>query len=407
MILKETLRSVVKSQRGELQKLEQGVRREALEKLDLAIPLALVVTGVRRCGKSTLLLQAMRRQKGFYYFNFEDSRTSGFTAQDFDKLDAVLQEEFGDNDQYFLDEVQSAENWESFVRTKLDAKKRFAITGSNASLLSRELGSKLTGRHLNIELFPFSYDEFLAFERAKPNPKSLQEYLQKGGFPGYLKLERPDVLQQLLNDILARDISVRHGIRNTRTLKEMTIYLLSNLGKEFSYNALKRTFELGSVNTAIDFVSYLEDSYLLFTVPKFSYSLKKQAVGNKKAYCIDNGMAAANTASFSTDAGRMLENAVFLQLRRRWKEIFYFKEENECDFLVKEHGRITTATQACRELNETNKDREVNGLVEALQEFKLERGTIVTLNQTEELEIEGKRINIVPACKWMTRNKRS
>ena len=187
-----------------------------------------------------------------------------------------------------------------------------------------------------------------------------------------------------------RDIVVRHKLRSPKAIKEMALFLISNVGVEFSYNSLAKTFGLGSTNSAIAFVSYLEDSYLLFTVSKFDYSLKKQAVNPKKIYSIDNGLAAVNSVSFSSNRGRMLENCVFLQLRRDGKQIFYFKEENECDFVVKEKNAITQAIQVCYDLNEENKKREIDGLIEALEKFDLSEGLILTYDQQDELEISVK-----------------
>ena len=169
---------------------------------------------------------------------------------------------------YFFDEIQNVEKWELFVRTMLDQGKHFLITSSNASLLSKELGTRLTGRHLLKELFPFSYPEYLIFTSTKAGPETFNEYLKKGGFPEYLRFGRSEILQELLNDIVMRDIVVRHKLRSPKSIKEMALFLISNIGVEFSYNSLAKTFNLGSTNSAISFVSYLEDSYLLFTVPK-------------------------------------------------------------------------------------------------------------------------------------------
>ena len=198
-----------------------------------------------------------------------------------------------------------------------------------------------------------------------------------------------------------RDIVVRHKLRESRTVKKMALYLISNVGKEFSYNKLKSIFELGSINTAISFVSYFEDSYLIFIVPKFDYSLKKQLINPKKAYSIDNGLSNANSASFSSDRGRMLENSVFLHLRRKYSEIFYFKEKKECDFVVKEKNKVVMAVQVCYKLHEDNQEREVGGLVEALEKFNLEEGLILTFDQEDELKVENKKIVLKPAWKWM------
>ena len=181
----------------------------------------------------------------------------------------------------------------------------------------------------------------------------------------------------------------------------MALFLTSNIGVEFSYTSLAKTFNLGSTNSAVAFVSHMEDSYLLFTVSKFDYSLKKQAVNPKKVYLIDNGLEAVNSVSFSSNKGRMLENCLFLELRRAGKEVFYFKGNNECDFLVKEKNAITAAIQVCHELNEDNKKREINGLVEALEKFDLPEGTILTYNQEDKLEASGKTIRVNPAWHWL------
>jgi predicted AAA+ superfamily ATPase len=405
-MLKETLRGVVKSQRNELSLFDKGIEREIYPKIQLDLPLALVVSGVRRCGKSTLLRQLMGKAEGYYYFNFEDPRIVNFEVGDFQKLDEVFHEEYGDQKHYFFDEIQNVQKWELFVRAMLDKKKHFIITGSNASLLSRELGSRLTGRHLKQELFPFSYREFLKLTGKEANVSSFQEHIVKGGFPEYLKIGRAEVLQELLNDILVRDIAVRHKLRNIKTIKEIALYLLTNAGKEFSYTSLKKTFSLGSTNSAISFVSYFEDSYLLFTIPRFDYSLKKQLVSPKKAYNIDNGMSNTNSSSFSEDKGRMLENTVFLNLRREYSDIYYFREKNECDFVIKEGTDITQAVQVCYELNEDNKDRETKGLTEAMDKFKLNKGLLLTYDQEDSLKANGNDIVVEPVWKWLLQGQK-
>jgi predicted AAA+ superfamily ATPase len=198
-----------------------------------------------------------------------------------------------------------------------------------------------------------------------------------------------------------RDIVVRHKLRSPKTIKELALYLISNIGVDFSYNSLAKIFNLGSTNSAVSFVSYLADSYILFTVSKFSYSLKKQSVNPKKIYVIDNGLANVNSISFSSNKGRMLENAVFLALRRSRKNIFYFKEQKECDFIIKEANKITQAIQVCYDLTEENKNREIDGLVEALETFNLTEGLILTFNQQDTLKIGEKIMKIVPAWRWL------
>ena len=405
MIDKETLRRVARLQREELLLFEAGVEREDTNKIGLNTSFAIILSGIRRCGKSTLLRQLMKKVKGFYYFNFEDSRATDFEVKDFEKLDQIFHEEYKEEDYYFFDEIQNVPQWEIFVRRLVDLKKQVVITGSNASLLSKELGTKLTGRHLTHELFPFSFNEFLKINKKEASIISFEEYLNDGGFPDYLKSKRPNILQELLKDILARDIAVRYKIRNQKILGELAVYLLTNVGKKFTYNSLKKNFKLGSINSVISFISHFEDTYMIFTIPQFNYSLKKMIVNPKKVYSIDNGFTLKNSASFFDDRGRLLENLVFINLRKKNNDIFYFQGENECDFLIREGIKIVKAFQVCYEINEDSKDREIKGLAEALNKFKLKEGIILTYNQEDDFEAEGKKIKLIPVWKWLVEKK--
>ncbi len=401
MILKETLRQIVIDQKTDLEFFEYGTEREGLGSIPLELPHAVIISGIRRSGKSTLLHQILKKLPNYYYLNFEDTRLINFESGDFEKLDEVFHTEYGPSEFYLLDEIQNVKGWEIFVRSRLDRHKHLFITGSNASMLSKELGTRLTGRHINVELFPFSFGEALLFRKEIASPDSFEWYFKQGGFPDFIKYGRPEILRELFTDILQRDIISRHKIRETKALHELALYLLSNVGKEFSYNSLKKMFQFGSVNTPISFVSYLEDSYLLFTIPKFDYSLKKQMINEKKVYSIDNGLSNANSVSFSSNKGRMLENFVFITLRRSHKNIYYFRENGECDFLIKEDSRIIIAIQVAYELNEDNKKREIGGLLEAMRKFELREGFILTYNQEDEIDIEDKRIIIKPVWKWI------
>ncbi|MEW6509179.1 MAG: ATP-binding protein [Bacteroidota bacterium] len=401
MILKETLQEIVNSQISDLVDSNKFAPRKLLNQMQLRTNHALIISGIRRCGKSTLLQQIMNNMKDYHYFNFEDIRATNFEVNDFNKLNEVFVEKNKKCSNYFFDEIQNVEHWERFIRSLLDQKKQIYITGSNASLLSKELGTKLTGRHVRYELFPFSYKEMLLFTNNKVGVESFKEYFANGGFPEYLKQKNTRILQELFNDIITRDIIVRHGIRNYRAVRELALYLLSNVGKEYSYTNLKKDFQLGSVNTVISFVSYFEDSYLLFSIPKFEYSYRKQLVNPKKIYAIDNGIINCNTVSFSKDDGRLLENVVFVELRRQGKNIFYFRGKNECDFVIEEKRKITEAYQVCYQLTEDNKTREINGLMEVLNESGLDKGCILTFNQEDQFKIEGRRIKVIPVWKWM------
>ena len=398
MVLKSDVEIAFKQQQLLLEGKPTGAWREQLALVTLSKEFVLIITGIRRCGKSTLMQQLISQlNRSVAFFNFEDPRIFGFETTDFVKLDDVI----GDNSlYYFFDEIQNVDNWEIYIRNLHDKQKVICVTGSNASLLSRELGTKLTGRNIQIELLPFSFKEYLSFKKIKAEAATFEQYLFEGGFPDYLKTANKEVLQQLFKDIVYRDIIVRHSVRNDKVLMSIALYLISNVGKEFSFTNIKNTFGVGSVNTVIDYISWFEDSYLLFTVPKFSWSLKSVAINPKKVYVIDTGFGDANSLSFSNDTGRLFENAVYLQLRRTYKELYYFREKGECDFVVKEKNKVTNAIQVCTELSQENLPRELNGLVEALTFFDLEEGIIITMHQEDEIVQAEKKIHVIPAWKW-------
>jgi predicted AAA+ superfamily ATPase len=395
MVLKSEIEKAVEEQEEFLQNKNSGISRIALSDIRLSAKYILIITGIRRCGKSTLMHQLSRKEMTKNaFFNFEDSRIHGFELTDFSKLTEVFGKKIK---YYFFDEIQNVAGWEVFIRQLHDQQKIICITGSNASLLSKELGTKLTGRNIQIELFPFSFSEYCSFKKTGLNEKSFTNYLQEGGFPDYLKTKQIEYLQQLFKDIIYRDIIVRHGIRNAKLFMDIALFLIANSAKEYSLNRIKNTFGIGSANSVSDYVQWLEDAYVLFSVPRFNWSLKSIAVNPKKVYTIDTGFAQANSLSFSEDNGRLFENCIFLELRRKYKEIFYFKEKGECDFIVKEGKKIIMVLQVCSEVNTDNTKREMDGLVEALDFFKLKSGIIITLNQKDTMIKDGKQIQLVPA----------
>lgn len=354
-----------------------------------------VISGIRRCGKSTLMRQIMN---AYYpdaaYFNFEDARIFGFQVSDFQKLDDIIPR---NTSAYFFDEIQNVEHWEVFVRQLHDRGKKVFVTGSNASLLSRELGTRLTGRHLKHDLLPFSYMEFLEYLHVDNTPEVYQDYLNNGGFPEYLDTLNTQVLQNLFKDILLRDIAVRHGIRNTHALMELALHLISNSGKETSYNSLRKMFDIGSTNTVSDYIAWMEDAWILFQLQRFGRSQKSRTASPRKVYGIDTGLVRANSVSFSKDTGRGLENAIFLHLKRSGYELYYFREQKECDFVVFQNKKIRECIQVCHEVTDENLQRETSGLIEALNTFGLEVGSIITSHQKDKLTISDKTIHLIPA----------
>ncbi|MBA7586996.1 hypothetical protein ES708_29004 [subsurface metagenome] len=401
MLLKSTIREVIQSQQEQLESRDTGIGRQLLDEIRLDTGFVLIITGIRRSGKSTLLRQLIRGKiQGACFLNFEDPMLTGFESKDFVKLDEIFPES-NDDPFYVFDEIQNIKGWENYIRYKQDNGKKIILTGSNATLLSKELGTKLTGRHLDYELYPFSYSEYLKMTRSVSGINSFMNYMNTGGFPEYIKYGEKEILYRITDDILYRDITARHGIRHHTVLKELLIYLITNNGKLFSYNNLKKIFSLGSPNTVSDYISFFEDSYLLFTVPKFSYSVKKQMTNLRKTYTIDTGLAGINSLSMSKDMGRKLENLLFIHLRKKYKRIFYYAERGECDFLVQEKEKITKAIQVCYELNPDNLDRELDGLYEAMQAVNITEGLIITVNQEDHFAKDKMSVRVIPAWKWL------
>ncbi len=405
MIFKETIQKALLSQKEEFYKTDAIIPRHIAEQIKMQNKFAIIISGIRRSGKSTLMKTLAGKIKNFYYVSFEDPRLIGFEVQDFERLEEVFPTVYGESQYYFFDEIQWVDKWEVYIRGLLDRRKYVVITGSNASLLSKELGTKLTGRNLRYELFPFSYAEFLQLSGDVKGVKSFSHYLRSGGFPEYHLLQDPKILHDLLIDTLTRDIAVRHKIRNVKQLQELALFLITNVTKEFSYNQLRTLFNFGSTNSVSQFLSFFEESYLLFTLSKFDYSLKKQMVNPKKIYAVDNGLIVQNSKAFSEDYGRLLENLVFISLKSKQKDIFYFKGKKECDFVCRTGTQITEAYQVCYTLDNTNKEREVEGLREALNKFNLKAGTILTLNQSDQIIVDGKQINIRPVWEWLIAEK--
>ena len=362
---------------------------------------ALILSGIRRCGKSTLLRQFVRRNfKDVFYLNFEDVKLYGFDIKDFVLLDRVI-DETGLRVLYF-DEIQIIDGWELYIRQKLDQKFQVIITGSNASLLSAELGTKLTGRHITKELFPFSYTEYLDFRGWNANGESLSAYLTEGGFPDYLKQKLPEILDFLIEDILNRDIIVRYGLKDGGAIKKLCSYLFANNGTLVVPSKLTSAVGVKSNTTILNYFSYFENSYLIAMVPKFDWSAKAQMLSAKKMYVIDPGLVQVGSTSFSRNIGHLLESVVFWHLRRKTKEIYYFNENNkECDFVVRMKDKTMQVIQVCWELTLENQEREISGLLEAMQFFKTDNGIIVSANSTDTIRTELGLVSVMPAYEYL------
>ncbi|TVR31252.1 MAG: ATP-binding protein [Balneolaceae bacterium] len=394
MLLKSTINEVAESQKSNLTQRKSGLQRDLLHSIPELSSHALIISGIRRCGKSTLLHQLLEsKYKGAFYLNFEDPRLYEFQLNDFSRIDEIVKE--SNSEVLFFDEIQNINGWETYVRQKLDEGYKVVITGSNASLLSRKLGTKLTGRHITKELFPFSWPEYLRFVKKNSSESSLKAYMNTGGFPEYVKTGNNDILHQLFEDILIRDIAVRYGVRDTKSLQRLALYLISNVGKLVTANRVKSLIGISATSTVMEYFSHLEQSWLFQFIPKFSYSVRKQMINPRKVYAIDTGLVTVNSKSFTSDYGPLFENMVYLFLRRRFKEINYFSEEGECDFIAFRKAKPLEIMQVCYELTPDNLDRELNGLFEALTFFDIKKGHIITLNQSDRFERDGKIAEVV------------
>jgi predicted AAA+ superfamily ATPase len=401
MKTREVISSVIDAQRADIDKMPVGLPREILGDVPVIKNFCTIITGIRRCGKSTLMLQILKKtKKKSLFLKFQDIRLTGFDSSDFSRLNKEVERR--NVKILFFDEIQIVDKWEIFINQKLSEGYLVFITGSNASLLSKELGTHLTGRHLSSELHPFSYTEFLAFAKLKNTLISFNEYLQTGGMPEYLKNKRGTILQQLVDDILYRDIAVRHNIRNVNALREMAVFLLSNIGKPISARKLTGEFGISSTSTITDYFSYLKDSYIVDFVPQFDYSIKAQTRNPKKVYAIDLGIYHQIKTTFTEDHGRQLENAVYLHLLREHKQIYFFSKGGECDFVVLNKGKAEQCIQVCYRLNDMNMKRELDGIKKAMDYFRIKEGIVVTLNQTDLFEYEGFKIRLIPAFKFIT-----
>lgn len=400
MILQSQISTVIDSQHATFLKKDVGLIREKLNHLQIVDSFALIITGIRRSGKSTLLYQLLKQKyNNAIYINFEDPRLAGFETTDFSRLSTEIEER--KTKTLFFDEIQILDKWEIFIRQKLDEGYRVFITGSNASLLSIELGTKLTGRHISEELFTFSYSEFLAFKELKASSESFNYYLKIGGFPEYVKNEIGTILNNLLDDILTRDIAIRYGIKDISNLKQLAVYLISNIGKPISAKGLTNLFGIKSASTILEYFSHLENSYIVQFLPAFSYSLKTQARNPKKVYTIDLGLFTENSIVFSEESGRRLENCIYLHLRKKYQELYYFNEKTECDFVAMDKGKTKELIQVCYQINDMNFDREINGLINAMDFFKETEGIIVTFDQKDKFEIDGKTVLMIPAHEYL------
>ncbi|MBU0487144.1 MAG: ATP-binding protein [Bacteroidetes bacterium] len=413
----DQIKRILLDQHKGILKKDPGIQRRILSGIEekIHLPFVHVITGMRRCGKSTLLRQIMLKcfkEEDYYYINFEDERFLGFQAKDFNLIYEALLELFGKRTVFFIDEIQNIVGFQHFVRRFSDDGNKFFITGSNSQLLSSEIGSKLTGRHIDTLLYPFSFVEFLAFQgkdfsqndllitESRAIIKSLfSEYFLSGGMPEYVKYRDKEILTRIYDDIVVKDIVARFHIENQTPVRELYRFLASNIGQQYSYNSLRKAVGIGATITVQKYLDHLEQTFFAKQVPKFAYSLKKQIQNEKKMFLTDHGFFTVLSMNFSDNKGWIFENLVFSDLSRN-NDIYYFHEKNECDFVaVGKEKKSYAVFQATWEITDQNRKREISGIEQAMDFLGLNSGTILTMDQEEQIAAGNKVIQVVPFWK--------
>lgn len=403
------IKDAILAQKAELESKaqERYIQRDA-DASKLSKDIIKVIIGPRRAGKSSFAIHSM--PKPFGYANFDDERLIG--ARDYDEILAAINSVYGNPKNLLLDEIQNLDKWELFVNRLQRQGYNLTITGSNSNLLSRELSTHLTGRYMDIGIYPFSFREFLLLGKKDlteaEKKAALSEYLSKGGYPepAVKGLDYREYLSTLFGSVIYKDIISRHKVRYPRSVDNLASYLLSNASREFSYKSLAKIAG-ATTKTAEKYVSYLEEAFIIFRVGRFSWKLKEQFSWNKKAYCVDSGMALARSFSVSPDLGRLYENAVAAELKRRRAEFYYWKNQShEVDFVIKEGSAIGELIQVCYdESDPKTKERETRALLAAGKELSCKNLKVITSDYEAEEKVSwfgaSGIVKYVPLWKWL------
>lgn len=407
------------------------VRLRALQP-PLELKKIITLIGVRRSGKTSILYNMINQLcqrvdiSQIIFVNFEDERLDLKT----DELDYIIQsyrelypENNLNNCYFFFDEIQNVSGWEKFIRRVYDTiSKNVYVTGSNSKLLSTEIATSLRGRTLSFEVYPLSFIEYLSFKDIDTDMYSSKnlayiknaqnQYLKNGGFPETVFIGeqyKDQILQEYFNVMLYKDLAERYGIKNTIALKFFLKRIMVSTTKQISinkiYNDLKSSGIKIGKNTLYDFLDYVQNIYLALTLQRYDKSIINKELGEKKIYSIDIGLNNAIEYKFSDNLGKALENAVFLELKRTVKELFYYRDQaSECDFIILNNSKVTNAVQVCYELDDAEtKKREIKGLVNACQKFNLTTGTIISNDTEEQITQNNIQISITPFYKWQLR----
>ncbi|ASJ09284.1 hypothetical protein A3L11_08595 [Thermococcus siculi] len=416
----EELKNVLISQREELldfvsreRLVERDVERSARE--FLSFPNVLAILGVRRSGKSVISWRLAG--KDALYVNFFDERLIDFKSGDFERLLSAARELWGEPATIVLDEVQEVEGWQKFV-SRMRVNKKVIVTGSSSKLLSGEMSTYLTGRHVELTLFPFSFREFLKLRGVELGEnwehsdrklaevkRALGEYLEMGGFPEVGKFGKL-YLNQIYRDLVERDVIMRHNVRHREALRELARYLISNYSSEFTYSRLGSIVGLRDVHTVRDYVSYLEEAYLIFTLMRFSFKPKGQLLAPRKVYPVDTGIAKTLSLKAHPERGKLMELAVFLEIKRSLSysfipgEVYYWRDDKgEVDFVVR-LSRALLPIQVTFSLEDAHA-REIENLVRVSKFLRSKKALVVTWEEKEKKTVDGVEIEILPLWEFL------
>lgn len=416
------IEKVLLEQQDELANLsnEMLIHRPEEELINLRSNLAQVVIGVRRSGKSTLCFNALRKAGVHYaYANFDDERLDQLETTDLDNILQTLYKIYGKFDYLFLDEIQNIEGWPLFVNRLLRQKLHILITGSNAKLLSTELASHLTGRHHKIELFPFSFKDWCAIKDLDVSrlttknkgliSKAYDEYFHQGGFPELISgEEKPkEYISTLIDNIITQDIKKRYNIRSIDAMKRLSHHILNETPTLIAKDTLQKTIGIKSDKTLGNYLLYLNQTYLISILNKYSSKSRERTRG-EKAYAIDVALMDKRENAFSGDnLGWRLETIVYLELLRRkaqsGNDIYYFQNRSaEADFVVCDGNKTQSIYQVSYDIsNPKTRKREIRGCIAAAQATQCNNILLITDHESEMIEEDGYTIQVIPVWEWL------
>ena len=381
-----------------------------------------IVMGPRRAGKSVFSL-VLLKDRPFMYFNFDDEVLSSAGGIATDELMKELHAAYGQVKTVLFDEIQNLPNWELFVNRLHREGYNLVLTGSNAHLLSKELATHLTGRHMPIEILPFDFSEFLRAKKfqidaeysALPQQRGellnlMENYLLNGGFPEVVvsNLDPKDYLEVLFDALLFKDVVKRHKVKFSTQIGNLGAHLINNFANLYTVRKLLEILNLKSASTTEKYIKYLEEAYLVFSLLRYSPKSVQRIKSPRKVYAVDNGFISAKAIQHSPDKGKLMENLVFTELVKRGvkpnRDLFYYKTRNdrEVDFIVKKGTEVTELIQVCYEAVTSDvEQREVRALLEASDELKVKKMTVLTWDEKREIKKDGSVIQLRPLWEWL------